>query len=1120
MKKKLTKVLATMLALVIGVSTTDISVFASGSDRAEPFQTEEVYTAENSVSAGDVANEEDVDNWDGVTTESVYEGAGYKVTFSLTGHWDGGYNANIKLENTGAGVIENWYLGYEAGNEIANIWNAQVHSHENGKYVIKNAGWNQDIAVGGSVQFGFSGNEDFLGFPKEYTLLGESEETNAEDYTVEYHLDSDWGSGFSGTITITNNTDWVLEDWVIEFDFAREISSIWDATMEACENGHYVIRNVGYNANIAAGQSVCFGFVGNGGNEADVPENISLYAYKPYNGASMELDTDGDGIVDGDETLWGLDYEKADSDGDGLTDFEELNIILTDPLLVDTDEDGITDDLEDVDGDGINNRMEIAYGTNPLSADTDGDNLTDYEEIYTYYSDALKPDSDGDGLSDYDDVCLGFSPLLPDSDNDGILDANEKIEQIVEMPIEEGGRGVTKVSVSMKVAGNAQTNVGIVNTYGMDAFSSNVAGLVGVPVEINTKMQFDTAEITFYYDETALGSVKEENLAVLWYDEANNWYRILDKESVVDTVNNKVSYVTTHFSTYMLVDSLAWHEAWRANIDYRNSVEGDEKQYFDIVFVVDGSSSMSGNSISTARTALRNFVDAMQNEDEAAIVRFEDSATTFCEFTNDSAALKNGINRLYARGTTNVNNGLLKALELFANRDNERQKVIVLICDGDVNYVQSTIDSCVEQNIQIYAVNVASSPAHESLEKMANLTGGQYYYGTNASSLKDMLSFIQGDTLDRIDPTDTDGDGLYDIYETAGIKLFNGKVVYTDPNKVDTDGDGLSDFEETGLIYNVDDRYIGLLISKSIKHFLLRSDPTNADTDGDGIGDAKDPHPWDMEAVWVAELPNKYSGVEYLKVEETADSFKHGGNQGWWQEEANSEESRNFGDFATDKAYRIWKTGCGLIAVTDVEIYLMQQNEGYKPSISELPSDPDTGIIQKEDYMAYANFNADLIYDYGGGILHYCTGLPPRNMEVGLEAFLRRNKHEQKSVTWSPYSLYGKEDEKKLVLNEIQKMLNNDLPVVFSYYSPDKDKPLRLYSTLEHAKLADKDADQNSRTPISHYMTVIGLYKYMDEDSTDYEYILKIVSWGKIFYVRYDDYSDNLSYVSNILRIQ
>lgn len=79
--------------------------------------------------------------------------------------------------------------------------------------------------------------------------------------------------------------------------------------------------------------------------------------------------------------------------------------------------------------------------------------------------------------------------------------------------------------------------------------------------------------------------------------------------------------------------------------------------------------------------------------------------------------------------------------------------------------------------------------------------------------------------------------------ETAGIKLPNGRIIYTDPTKKDTDGDGLTDFEETGIVYNVNDRYIGLGTYRTVKYFIMRSNPAVKDTDGDGIWDKEDTSP-------------------------------------------------------------------------------------------------------------------------------------------------------------------------------------------------------------------------------------------------------------------------------------
>lgn len=65
-------------------------------------------------------------------------------------------------------------------------------------------------------------------FQKNVNLVGDSSEVKKDDYTIQYQLDSDWGDGFTGRVLITNNTEQTLEDWVLEMDFARQITNIWE----------------------------------------------------------------------------------------------------------------------------------------------------------------------------------------------------------------------------------------------------------------------------------------------------------------------------------------------------------------------------------------------------------------------------------------------------------------------------------------------------------------------------------------------------------------------------------------------------------------------------------------------------------------------------------------------------------------------------------------------------------------------------------------------------------------------------------------------------------------------------------------------------------------------------
>ena len=91
--------------------------------------------------------------------------------------------------------------------------------------------------------------------------------------------------------------------------------------------------------------------------------------------------------------------EEVDSDGDGLTDAQET-ALGTDPLLPDSDDDGVSDS-DEID----------FYGTDALDPDTDHDGLDDTEELLTYGANPLLADTDGDDLSDGDEVTAGSDPL-------------------------------------------------------------------------------------------------------------------------------------------------------------------------------------------------------------------------------------------------------------------------------------------------------------------------------------------------------------------------------------------------------------------------------------------------------------------------------------------------------------------------------------------------------------------------------------------------------------------------------------------------------------------------------------------------------------------------------------
>ncbi len=149
---------------------------------------------------------------------------------------------------------------------------------------------------------------------------------------------------------------------------------------------------------------------------------------------SGDADPDKDGLKNRDEKKFGTDPYNPDTDGDGLKDGEEVFIYNTNPLDKDTDHDRLND-YEEI----------FVYRTNPLNPDTDGDGLFDGEEILTTKTDPLNPDTDGDGLKDGDEVKkYKTDPTLKDTDGDKLFDGEEVLRYLTNpLIIDTDGDGLT-----------------------------------------------------------------------------------------------------------------------------------------------------------------------------------------------------------------------------------------------------------------------------------------------------------------------------------------------------------------------------------------------------------------------------------------------------------------------------------------------------------------------------------------------------------------------------------------------------------------------------------------------------------------------------------------------------
>lgn len=234
------------------------------------------------------------------------------VSFAVSSDWGSGFSAKVSIKNNGATSIAGWKLEFDLAASIDSIWNAQIVSHTGSHYVVKDAAYNRTIASGATVSFGFNGSPGHLtAVPSLFLINGapaatvDSTQSNSSGATqslgqtgganlnadaapgtisTTFLKRSDWGSGFTADLMISNNQSSAINGWLLEFDAAFAINSIWNAQIVSHTGSHYVIRSAGWNNIIGPGTAISFGFNGQPGAMAANPTNMRLNGVPIANG--------------------------------------------------------------------------------------------------------------------------------------------------------------------------------------------------------------------------------------------------------------------------------------------------------------------------------------------------------------------------------------------------------------------------------------------------------------------------------------------------------------------------------------------------------------------------------------------------------------------------------------------------------------------------------------------------------------------------------------------------------------------------------------------------------------------------------------------------------------------
>ena len=611
------------------------------------------------------------------------------------------------------------------------------------------------------------------------------------------------------------------------------------------------------------------------------PVSGSMTLYAKWANSFTGWDTDGDGIADSDEILYGSDPEKADdtesdtdkdglidylelyvyqsdinkpdTDGDNLTDGKEVFATHTDPVIEDTNGNGVSDYDEDPDEDQMINGIEVQTGTDPLLEDTDFDNFLDGEELQAG-TDPLNDDTDGDEALDGWEVAHGYDPLT--------IDQSFEVEVTTTNP--DNG-----MHIHAEFVGNPE-DITIEETEMEGLLDESIPGYLGAACKLEYEGVAGDVVVAF-----PVGQVGSDVDAVIYaFDEDTQLLQelpttIKDGEAVSTVTVEEISGLaqetqtgdkTVSSVTFILLNKLLLDEVWETRIlppdgnTYNESV-------FEMVFVIDYSSSMDSNDPDYLRLDIVcEFIDKLRpGHDVGAVIKFAAAATTLVPLTDDLEALKNTTKEITnADGSgcssedgTDGSAGIYEGIEQLKNTDSEYRYIIFLTDGRDNSYshdYDELITDAVNNHITIFTIGMGNVD-EELLTKIADGTGGTYYFASvaegeeiDAIGLDDAFYDIGVSTIDYA--SDSNEDGISDYYTKlmcegtlrsgTGARLFEGISMEDVQANADYDGDGLTNGEEVKIRFDE---------KTQRTYMIVISSPVMKDSDDDGVNDKDDTAP-------------------------------------------------------------------------------------------------------------------------------------------------------------------------------------------------------------------------------------------------------------------------------------
>ena len=501
---------------------------------------------------------------------------------------------------------------------------------------------------------------------------------------------------------------------------------------------------------------------------------------------AVGVDTDFDGIPDS------ADF---DDDDDGLLDTTEI-AIGTDPLLVDSDEDGLTDYEE-----------HVVIGTDPTRQDTDGDGAADGFDTFPL-NPAASVDTDGDGLPDtLDPNELNINPVLEkdlDDDNDGFLDTEDQFSTDPNRVdgVDTDGDGVDD---GLEVDADGDGVIDLRDANG-DGTSDSGDTLRAMDDDIDGDgFKNDTETSTVPDDETKDEFPFDPNRVDGVDLDGDGVDDVVDDDRDGDNLTNTEELQGTEITDTNGEKHIYTSDPSRADSDGDGLTDFQE--------VGPGGTGTDPESVDTDGDGVNDPVDVFPQDAIASVDTDGDGKPDEFVDTNNDGQINEFDNR-----TPISDGGNSPPLEEDLDDDN----------DGltDQEETEAGTNPLNPDSDGDGLTDGAEVNTHETNPTLIDSDGD------GLTDSQELTGFIRPDWTTDPNNIDSDGDSISDFDEQTGTYIPEGETeasgYITNPTTKDTDGDGIEDkTEQDG-------------VTSDMSGETHQISPIATDTDGDGLSDDKE----------------------------------------------------------------------------------------------------------------------------------------------------------------------------------------------------------------------------------------------------------------------------------------